>query len=292
MPVAVFAPAKINLYLHVTGRRTDGYHLLDSLIAFADIGDSLTVEPACSLSLAVRGPEAAAIAALGEDNLVLRAARLLAGHAGITAGAAMHLEKNLPVAAGIGGGSSDAAAALLALRRLWRLPLEDKALCELGVRLGADVPACLYGDVVWVGGVGERLEPAGILPEAGILLVNPRRALATGLVFAGRRGPYGEAARFAPMPHDASGLADALASCRNELTDAAIGLVPEIGTVLEWLGRVPGSLLARMSGSGATCFALFADRAAAEEARALLRAAEPRWWCAAGGFVAGAAHNR
>lgn len=292
MPVAVFAPAKINLYLHVIGRRADGYHLLDSLIAFADVGDNLTVEPASSLSLAVDGPEAAALAALGDDNLVLRAARLLASHAGITAGAAMHLEKNLPVAAGVGGGSSDAAAALLALRRLWRLPLQDEALCELGVRLGADVPACLYGNAVWVGGVGDRLMPAGILPEAGILLANPRRALATGLVFAGRRGPYGEAARFAPTPHDAAGLADALASCRNELTDAAIGLVREIGTVLEQLSRLPGSLLARMSGSGATCFALFADREAAEDARALLRAAEPRWWCAAGGFVAGAAHNR
>ena len=156
MAVAAFAPAKVNLYLHVTGRRADGYHLLDSLVAFVDIGDRLWAEPATSLSLTVDGPEAADLAAVGGDNLVLRAARLLADQAGTTAGAALHLDKHLPVAAGIGGGSSDAAAALLALRQLWRLPLDDNALCELGVRLGADLPACLYRRAVWVAGIGER----------------------------------------------------------------------------------------------------------------------------------------
>jgi 4-diphosphocytidyl-2-C-methyl-D-erythritol kinase len=285
MAVAAFAPAKVNLYLHVTGRRADGYHLLDSLVAFVDIGDRLRAEPATSLSLTVDGPEAADLAAVGGDNLVLRAARLLADQAGTTAGAALHLDKHLPVAAGIGGGSSDAAAALLALRQLWRLPLDDNALCELGVRLGADLPACLYRRAVWVAGIGERLEPAGPLPEPGILLVNPRRALSTATVFAARRGPFSDVGRFAPMPNKASALARALMPCRNDLTEAAIRLVPEIATVLARLGRLPGSLLARMSGSGGTCFALFEDRAAAEEARALITAAEPRWWCAAGGFV-------
>src|SRR5580693_1826719 len=169
MAVAAFAPAKVNLYLHVTGRRDDGYHLLDSLVAFVDIGDRLTVEPAASLSLVVDGPEAGDLVSVGDDNLVLRAARLLAGRAGITAGAALHLDKHLPVAAGIGGGSSDGAAALLALKRLWRISLEDEALYALSARLGADIPACLYGRAVWVGGIGERLEPAGALPEAGIL---------------------------------------------------------------------------------------------------------------------------
>jgi 4-diphosphocytidyl-2-C-methyl-D-erythritol kinase len=288
MAVAAFAPAKVNLYLHVTGRRDDGHHLLDSLVAFADIGDRLRAEPAASLSLAVDGPEAADLAAVGDENLALLAARLLADRAGITAGAALHLDKHLPVAGGIGGGSSDAAAALLALRQLWRLPLDDNALCELGARLGADIPACLYRRAVWVGGIGERLEPAGPLPEAGILLVNPRRALPTAAVFAARRGPFGHAGRFAPMPSEASALARALMPCRNDLTEAAIGLVPEIAPVLARLGRLPGSLLARMSGSGATCFALFADRAAAEAARAVVAAAEPWWWCAAGGFVPGA----
>jgi 4-diphosphocytidyl-2-C-methyl-D-erythritol kinase len=288
MAVTAFAPAKVNLYLHVTGRRGDGYHLLDSLVTFVDIGDRLRAESAASLSLAVDGPEAADLAAVGDGNLVLRAARLLADRAGITAGAALHMEKHLPVAAGIGGGSSDAAAALLALTRLWRISLDDGALRALGARLGADIPACLYRRAVWVGGIGERLEPAGPLPEAGILLVNPRRALATAAVFAARRGPFGHVGRFAPMPSAAAALARALMPCRNDLTEAAIGLVPEIGAVLARIGRLPGCLLARMSGSGATCFALFANRAAAEAARAEVAAAEPWWWCAAGGFVSGA----
>ena len=288
MAVTAFAPAKVNLYLHITGRRDDGYHLLDSLVAFVDIGDRLRAESAASLSLAVDGPEAADLAAVGDENLVLRAARLLADRAGITAGAALHLEKHLPVAAGIGGGSSDAAAALLALTRLWRISLDDRALRALGARLGADIPACLYRRAVWVGGIGERLEPAGPLPEAGILLVNPRRALSTAAVFAARRGPLGHVGRFAPMPSAAAALARALMPCRNDLTEAAIGLVPEISAVLARLGRLPGCLLARMSGSGATCFALFANRAAAEAARAEVAAAEPWWWCAAGGFVSGA----
>ena len=288
MAVTAFAPAKVNLYLHVTGRRDDGYHLLDSLVAFVDIGDRLRVEPAASLSLTVDGPEAADLTAVGDDNLVLRAARLLADRAGIIAGAALHLDKHLPVAAGIGGGSSDAAAALLALKGLWQISLENEALWALGARLGADIPACLYRRAVWVGGIGERLEPAGPLPEAGILLVNPRRALPTAAVFAARRGPFGHAGRFAPMPGTVSALARVLMPCRNDLTEAAIGLVPEIGAVLTRLGRLPGCLLARMSGSGATCFALFANRAAAEAARTEVAAAEPRWWCAAGGFVSGA----
>jgi len=290
VPVAVFAPAKVNLYLHVTGRRADGYHLVDSLVAFADIGDRLTAEPAASLSLGVSGPEAAALAAVGDDNLVLRAARLLADHAGIAAGARLHLEKHLPVSAGIGGGSSDAAAAFLALRRLWNLPFDDIELCQLGARLGADVPACVYRRAVWVGGIGERVEPAQPLPQAGILFANPRLALPTGAVFAVRRGAPGVAARFAPMPRDVARLAELLGERNNDLADAAIGLVPEIGAVLARLSGLPGSLLVRMSGSGATCFALFADRAAAEEARLKLTAAEPSWWCAAAGFIADAAH--
>jgi 4-diphosphocytidyl-2-C-methyl-D-erythritol kinase len=288
MPVTAFASAKVNLYLHVTGRRADGYHLVDSLVAFADIGDRLAAEPAAALSLAVSGPEAASLAAVGDDNLVLRAARLLADYAGMAAGAALRLEKNLPVAAGIGGGSSDAAAALRVLRELWQVEIDDRTLRGLGARLGADVPACLYGYVVWVGGIGERLDPAAALPEAGILLANPRKELATTAVFAARHGPFGEGARFEPMPREAAGLAHSLGLRRNDLTGAAIGLVPEIGAVLARLEALPGALLARMSGSGATCFALFNDRSAAERGCAALAAAEPLWWCAAGALIAGA----
>ncbi|MGC2411333.1 MAG: 4-(cytidine 5'-diphospho)-2-C-methyl-D-erythritol kinase, partial [Stellaceae bacterium] len=158
----VFAPAKINLYLHVVGRRADGYHLLDSLIAFADIGDWLTAAPAGALSLAVSGLEAGAIARLGEDNLVMKAARLFAEEARATApwaapfGAALHLDKRLPASSGIGGGSSDAAATLRALERMWHRPLGPEALAALALKLGADTPACLAARPVWVGGIGER----------------------------------------------------------------------------------------------------------------------------------------
>jgi 4-diphosphocytidyl-2-C-methyl-D-erythritol kinase len=284
--VSVFAPAKINLYLHVVGRRPDGYHLLDSLVAFADIGDRVTATPAERLSLTLGGPEAAAIAALGDDNLVLRAARLVAAAAGATEpGAALHLDKQLPAASGIGGGSSDAAATLRALDRLWRRPLDPAALAALALELGADTPACLLARPVWVGGVGEQLEPAAGLPPAGIVLANPRRSLPTAAVFAARAGPFTTGGRFAPMPRDAGALAATLAERRNDLAEPALTLVPEIGRVLETLARLPGALLARMSGSGATCFALFADRQAASAARAMLACAEPGWWIAAGGLL-------
>jgi 4-diphosphocytidyl-2-C-methyl-D-erythritol kinase len=284
MTLAAFAPAKVNLYLHVTGRRGDGYHLLDSLVAFADIGDRLSAAPAPQLSLDLAGPEAASLAAAVADNLVLRAARALAAEAGIAAGAALRLEKNLPVASGIGGGSSDAAAALRLLAELWGLAMDERGLAGIGLSLGADLPACLYRRPVWVGGIGERLDPASDLPPAGILLVNPRRPLSSAGVFAARRGPFGGAARFAAVPRDAAGLAAALASRRNDLTEAAAGLVPEIAAVLARLARLPGALIARMSGSGATCFALFAERAAAQQARAAVAGEHPEWWCAAGGW--------
>jgi 4-diphosphocytidyl-2-C-methyl-D-erythritol kinase len=281
--VAAFAPAKVNLYLHVTGRRADGYHLLDSLVAFADIGDRVTASSAAALSLEVSGPEAAGVAALGGDNLVMRAARLLAGHAGIRpAGAVLRLVKNLPVASGIGGGSSDAAAAIRALCALWGLASDELPMAALAAELGADLPVCLYARAAWVEGIGERIEPAPDLPEAGIVLVNPGQPLPTAAVFSAASGRFAPTAgRFAPMPRTAAGLAWALSDRRNDLTEAAIGLVPAIASVLAALEQLPGALLARMSGSGATCFALFADRMSAERACAALAATEPGWWSAA-----------
>lgn len=295
MKVTAFAPAKVNLYLHLTGRRADGYHLIDGLVGFADIGDRVTVRPAPSLSLKISGPEAGCLTGQDDDNLVLRAARLLAAYAGIeAAGADLELEKNLPVASGIGGGSSDAAATLRTLCSLWGLVLDEAVLASLGARLGADVPVCLYARAAWISGVGELIEPAPALPPAGILLANPRRPLPSGTVFAARNGPFrgGPATRLSAMPRDAVGLAHALACCRNDLTEPAIELVPEIRDVLTALARLPGALIARMSGSGATCFALFPDRAEAEQARAALNAARPQWWCAAGGLVAEAGISR
>ncbi len=158
---------------------------------------------------------------------------------------------------------------------------------ELGARLGADIPVCVHGCAAWVGGIGEQIEPASALPEAGIVLANPRRRLPTAAVFKARTGPFSDAAeRFLPIPTKAVELAAALAVCRNDLTAAALTLVPEIGDVLVALRQLPGSLLVRMSGSGATCFALFADRETAESACAELAAAEPGWWSAAGALIA------
>jgi 4-diphosphocytidyl-2-C-methyl-D-erythritol kinase len=288
--VGVLAPAKVNLYLHVVGRRADGYHLLDSLVAFADIGDRVEGSPADLLSLAVGGPEADALTDLGDDNLVLRAARLYleaARNAGAASarGAALFLDKRLPTASGIGGGSSDAAATLRVLDHLSGSVLAPAALEVLAARLGADVPACLLARPVWMGGVGELLEPATSLPAAGIVLANPRVTLATPAVFRGRGGPFSGPDRFTAMPREAAGLAAALAARRNDLTPAALRLVPEIAEILEQLAGLPGALLARMSGSGATCFALFIDRDAALAAHAALRRARPEWWSAAGALL-------
>jgi 4-diphosphocytidyl-2-C-methyl-D-erythritol kinase len=283
--VAAFAAAKVNLYLHITGRREDGYHLVDSLVSFVDIGDHLTARPGVLLALEVNGPESAELRCLGDGNLIFRAARLLAAHVGIAPGAAIDLQKNLPLAAGLGGGSSDAAAALRALVALWRLPIGESELHGLALALGADVPVCLHAGPAWVGGIGERVEAAAHLPAAGILLANPRRRLPTAAVFAARRGPFGVPARFSPMPADVAGLARMLSARGNDLTEAAIGLVPEIGAVLAALAGLDGALLARMSGSGASCFALFADRVVAERAGAKLAAEHPQWWCVSGSLA-------
>jgi 4-diphosphocytidyl-2-C-methyl-D-erythritol kinase len=287
------ARAKINLYLHVVGRRADGYHLLDSLVCFTELGDELAFNPAPALSLAVDGPFAPALAGsnlvgdkLGGDNLVLAAARLI-DPAG---GAAIRLTKQLPVAAGIGGGSADAAAALTGLCRLWGrpLPAPDRALA-----LGADVPVCLAPGPCFVGGVGEALLPAPALPRGFLVLANPRRALPTVEVFRGygRRaaGRFSEPARWDDAPADIGALARRLAERGNDLSEAAIELVPEVREVIAALAAAPGCLLARMSGSGATCFGLFAGEAAAAKAAAMLQAGAPQWWVRATAIAQGGA---
>jgi len=275
--VRVIAPAKINLYLHVLGRRTDGYHLLDSLAAFAGIHDEITARPAADLSLRVEGEHAGA-APVDDTNLVLRAARALAEAAGVAPRAAITLSKRLPVASGMGGGSADAAAALKALDRLWdlRTPAED--LLRLGLALGADVPVCLAGRAAFMGGIGEDLTPAPALPKASLLLVNPGVAVLTPAVFRARKGPFTQAGRFEDTPADAGALAALLQARSNNLTEAAIALQPVIETVLAALEACPGVLLARMTGSGATCFGLFADADEAANAALTLGPANSDWW--------------
>ena len=275
---AVAAPAKLNLYLHVTGRRPDGYHLLDSLFVFADLGDRVAAAPADDLSLTVTGPFAAGLAAEG-DNLVLRAARALAAAAGIEPRAALTLEKNLPVAAGLGGGSADAAAALRALSALWGL---DLPLDEIALKLGADVPACLHGRPCLVSGIGERLQPAPALGgPLHVVLVNPGLPLETRSVFAARSGDFSAADPLDRACANAFDLALALKPRRNDLEPAARFLVPEIDDVLAALSDRNGCLLTRLSGSGPTCFGLFADARAAELAVRRLQMGETGWWVAA-----------
>lgn len=285
--VAEAAPAKVNLYLHVTGRRADGYHLLDSLVVFGPAADALEARPAAALTLAVDGPEGEALAA-EPDNLVLRAARALAEAAGLApprGGAALRLTKRLPVASGIGGGSADAAAALRVLNRLWGLGFDAARLAAIGAGLGADVPVCVASRPARMGGIGEVLSPAPALPECGLLLVNPRVALPTPAVFRARGGPFSAPAALPPRGWaDAAALAHDLRALRNDLETAAIALCPPVAAVLEALSAAPGCLLARMSGSGATCFGLFADAAAAGRAAATLPAA---WWRAAGSPLGG-----
>ena len=269
----------MNLALHVLGRRSDGYHLLDSLAVFAAVGDVLRAEPAEELSLAITGRFAAALGA-ETDNLVLRAARALAAAAGIAPRARLTLEKRLPVASGIGGGSADAAAALRLLARLWGVAPASE---ELALRLGADVPVCLASRPARMGGIGEALAPAPRLPPCGLLLVNPGVAVATPAVFRARSGAFSPPLDLPGGWVDAAAMAADLARLSNDLEAPATSLEPAIGEVLAALRALPGALLARMSGSGATCFALFATATAARDAAA--RAARPEWWSWGGGLA-------
>ncbi len=285
MGITEAAPAKVNLYLHVTGRRADGYHLLDSLAVFGPAMDTVRVVPAETLSLALDGPFGGALQA-EPDNLVLRAARALAAVAGVPAQAALSLTKRLPVASGIGGGSADAAAALRALNALWRCGLDAAALAAVAAPLGADIPVCVASQPRRMQGVGEVLLPAPQLPRCGLLLVNPGVALPTPAVFKARTPGFTPMAVLPGAWPDAVSMAETLATLRNDLEPPAIALCPMVATVLAALRDLPGCLLARMSGSGATCFGLFADAAAARDAAAVLPG---DWWRDAGGLYAAGA---
>lgn len=267
--------AKVNLFLHVVGRRADGYHLLDSLAVFPAVGDRLRVRPAPELTLAIEGRFGDVLTA-EPDNLVLRAARALAASCGIRSGASIVLEKNLPVASGIGGGSADAAAALRALQPLWRMALDDTRLASIAQSLGADVPVCLASQPARMQGIGEILKPAPMLPDCGMVLVNPGVAVSTPEVFRARAPGFTPEAILPDFWLNAAALAETLRGTRNDLEPPAIALCPVIDDVLAALRAESGCLLARMSGSGATCFALFPTASQAVEAARHL--ARPGWW--------------
>jgi 4-diphosphocytidyl-2-C-methyl-D-erythritol kinase len=266
-----FAPAKINLTLHVTGQRPDGYHMLDSLVVFADIGDRLSIEPAEDLSLTVTGPMAAGVPSDGR-NLVLKAAQF----AGFAAGRIV-LEKHLPGEAGIGGGSSDAAAMLRAVSQLTGAPVE--AVASGAEALGADVPVCLAARATRMQNIGEQLSAVDELPVLHAVLVNPGLSVPTPAVFKALAQKE-NAAMPAELPDfkAASDIMPWLQTMRNDLEPAAISLHPGIGDVLHALAELPGARVVRMSGSGATCFALFAHRTQAEAAARRLGQKYPQWW--------------
>ena len=273
MPLIESAPAKLNLALHLRRRRADGYHELETVFAFTEFGDTLSVAAADDLSLAVSG-EFSGPAGQGPDNLVLRAARALAAAAGVTAGAALVLEKRIPVAAGLGGGSADAAAALRLLDRFWGLGWPEARLVELAARLGADVPACVVSRTCFGTGTGETLGAwPVVLGGTPVLLVNPRVAVPTGPVFAG----------WDQTDHGGIASGAGLESLRNDMTAAACAIAPVINDVLAALSDTDGATLVRMSGSGATCFALYADAAA--RAAAARDLSSRGWWLAETGLL-------
>ncbi|THD51321.1 4-(cytidine 5'-diphospho)-2-C-methyl-D-erythritol kinase [Phenylobacterium sp.] len=289
MTGAAFAPAKVNLYLHV-GAPQGGFHPICSLMAFADVGDRVSTFQAEALSLSVGGPFAQSLDA-GEDNLVMRAARALIAEAmGPLPPIGISLDKRLPVASGLGGGSSDAGAALRLLRETFGLAVGDDRLEALAALLGSDGAACLWGAPATAQGRGERLSAAPGLPVLDAVLVNPRVPVSTAEVY--RR--YDAQGRFSDVTppaapgafEDATELAAWLTGLRNDLEAAAIAVAPAVGAVLETLADEPETLLARVSGSGGTCFALCAGDIEAEGLAERLEAMAPDWWvqrCRLGG---------
>lgn len=273
------AHAKVNLSLRVPGRRADGYHELQSLVVFAGSCDRLTALDAEDFTLHLTGPFATALE--GEtDNLVIRAARALKEATGHPGGARLTLEKNLPVASGIGGGSADAAAALRALMRLWHAAPDEAALMRLATSLGADVPVCLSSRTALMWGKGEKTASVSV-PRFWLVLANPGIALPTASVFRALAAPsLGTPPADPPVPAFAA-FADLAAWLRengNDLETPARALAPEIGEVLAGLASTVDCRMARMSGSGATCFGLYAEEAAARAVAQVLKAAHPHWW--------------
>jgi 4-diphosphocytidyl-2-C-methyl-D-erythritol kinase len=275
------APAKVNLTLRVIARRADGYHDLESLVVFADFGDRLTFTPGSAPSLKVSGVTATQ-AGDGADNLVLKAARALAERKPGLALGAFHLEKNLPVAAGLGGGSSDAAAALRLIAQANALPHDDAALYDAARVTGADVPVCVDPRPRVMRGIGEQLSAPLSLPPLPAVLVNPGVAVATKLVFGGLKlrdrpaAPLDLAAMTKLASRDQ--LLQMLRTQPNDLEAPAIAIAPVIADVITALRALQGCEFARMSGSGATCFGLFASAAEADAAAKVLRAKNPNWW--------------
>jgi len=275
MKNTITAQAKINLYLHVTGKRADGYHLLDSLICFAEFGDEISVSPADDITLEITGEFGDGLSS--EDNLIVKAANLLKNKYNIKQGANIKLEKNLPVGAGIGGGSADAAAAAKLLVELWDLSCINNELADLLLPLGADIPVCIHSKTSYVSGIGDIIEPLSGFPEIYMVLVNPLKHVSTPEIFQMGFDSYNE-----PVNHrsfdNIDQLVEFLAECSNDLESNAVKLVPEISDIIDIIKRQEGCRLSRMSGSGATCFGIFDNKANAKKASNYIRDKHPNWW--------------
>lgn len=275
--ISIKAPAKINLYLHVTGVRHDGYHLLTSLIAFADVCDEIAIDRGDKLSLQIDG-EFADNLPPNDENMVTQAAILLADTLGVEPAVKIFLTKNLPVASGIGGGSLDAAATLMGLCQYWKHTPKKHLLLQLAKNLGADVPVCLFGRASFVSGIGDELVPAPKLPTGWLVLVNPGVPVSTSKVFKRYQKKFSTPVKFVQSPKNTSEFVEQLLDSSNDLTEAATAEAPIISEVIKSIQSCKGSLLTRLSGSGATCFGLFEHHTDANVAALSLTEKNPRWW--------------
>lgn len=274
---SILAPAKLNLFLHITGKREDGYHLLQSLMAFLDVGDQIYFAPHDTLFIDADGPFAADLAA-PHENLIYKAALLLAEEYRVPPRGRMVLTKNLPIAAGMGGGSSDAAATLIGLARLWRLPEEPARLQKIALRLGADVPACLIRRPVWAEGIGEKFTYLSGMPSLHLALVNPMTPTPTPEVFKRFSQRFSAPLQFSGRRKTMQEWIADLKLYRNDLTEAAIAVSPVIRETLRVIEDTPSCHFARLSGSGATCYGVYDHPEAAAAAVNKLRQQYPEWW--------------
>lgn len=276
---SMLAPAKINLFLHITGKRADGYHLLQTMMVFVDVGDELTITPYDGIFIDVEGTFATEIGT-PHDNLVYKAAQMLGDEYRVKPHGNIVLRKNLPIASGIGGGSSDAAATLIGLSKLWGLPDEPARLQKIAQKLGADVPACLMRKPVWAEGVGEKVTTLPDMPGLCFVLLNPMTPTPTPEVFKHFKSRHSPAIQFTGRRKSMQEWIADLKLYRNDLTDAAMEVSPLVKTALQSIAETPNCHFARLSGSGATCFGVYDSPEAASAAANKLRQKHPRWWVA------------
>ena len=284
--LTLLAPAKLNLFLHITGRRHDGYHFLESLIAFAGIYDTLHVTNSPDITLTITGRFGNVLQHTADTNSIIIAAKALAKLGNVSSGAAMTLEKELPIASGIGGGSSDAATALRLLSRHWNLSLPDDAMMELSRSLGSDVPCCYRATPAIMHGIGDQITKISALPLLPIVLVNPLKPLSTPLVYKIGVSQFTPSRLGETIPTSIGELLSYLHTTHNDLEAPATRLCPEITEIIAQLKAQDGCTLARMSGSGATCFGIFSSKATAAKAASNLQEIRPAWWIEASTLLA------